>query len=95
MSTRLKKHGAVRAQQRGFCHREIELVCAYGTEIPDHHCDVYFLRKKDIYDALGDLNVHDQRLLRESKGSTVVLDGCEVITVYRASRRGEKEFRKR
>lgn len=94
MSVRFTKHAQARANQRCFTVDDIRWIRMFGTEIPDNEGEVYLMCKKDINAVCGSLKKTLQRLERLA-GCAAILSGDDVVTMYRATPKGEKRLLRR
>lgn len=91
MSNELTSHAAVRAQQRSFSRRDIDLVVELGTHLNDGSV---LLRRRDADERIVTLKAEITRLERLRNAKVVTL-GSRVLTVYTATRREQKRMKVR
>lgn len=94
MSAMLTEHARARSRQRGLSIEDVEIIKAFGTEVPDSRGEVYHMRGKDATELVGQLKRWIQRVERLA-GCTAVLVGDSVVTVYRANAAAEKRLLRR
>lgn len=83
----LSEHARRRMQQRATSLTDIEEIMVQGTRVRDG----YLLRKRDVNKAISRLKGEIKRLER-LKNRAVISIGETVITVYPASKRGQKRL---
>lgn len=73
----LTEHAEVRARQRGFRERDVEVILRFGT----HTDEGTLLTERDVRDGINELKRQIAALERLS-GAAVVTDGNNIITPY-------------
>lgn len=77
----VSRHAEERMRQRGFTNRDVELVCTYGTPIPDGYL-VTRGDAKELATVPGERQ-RGERLL----GAVVIEQEGVIVTVFRANKR--------
>ncbi|MEA1051906.1 hypothetical protein U5801_19145 [Lamprobacter modestohalophilus] len=81
----LTRHCEERSRQRGFTHRDIALVCEYGTPVADG----YLLTRNDLAELLESPHGrhHADRLL----GTAVIEQTGRLLTIFRSNKRWRRQ----
>jgi hypothetical protein len=90
----ISKHGISRCQQRGIQPKALELVRMFGTQIEDRTAEIYFLKNKDVDDAIRMMK-DTIRIMEKIKGIAVVISEDTLITAYHAHGSGQRRLLRR
>lgn len=80
---KMSKHAEIRSQQRGISHDVLEVVMKYGrsTNVSGGASKLFFGNKE--YSSVISKLKKIMKTLERAKGSTIVLGGDQIITVYK------------
>jgi len=79
----MAKHAEVRARQRGFSMKTIDMIWKYGREsFAKGGAIKYFFGKKEYKEALTE-NKERVKIIKRAKNSTIVVINGTIITIYK------------
>ena len=80
---RFTHHAETRMRQRGFRNTDVSLVLSVATRVAD---DAFFLSDKDAVREI-ERRRHEIQQLERLRGTKLVVDGEDVITLYHSDRK--------
>lgn len=84
----LTRHAETRMRQRGFQSKDVELILDAATQMKSN---VFLLTKADAQREIQRRRREIQAIERLA-GSTMVIAGDQVVTMYHTNRKKEKRF---
>jgi len=88
MTLKLSQHALARVRQRGLLEEDVRVIVETGTAVDD---DSLYLLDQDVEREISKRKAEITALER-LRGCRVVVIGETVVTVYRPSRRTEKQL---
>lgn len=80
---RFTNHAETRMRQRGFRNTDVSLIFSVATRVAD---DAFFLSDKDAVREI-ERRRHEIQQLERLRGTKLVVDGEDVITLYHSDRK--------
>lgn len=85
---RFTHHAETRMRQRGFRNTDVSLVLSVATRVAD---DAFFLSDKDAVREI-ERRRHEIQQLERLRGTKLVVDGEDVITLYHSDRKPSQAY---